>query len=184
MKKRITVLMLAFLMIFSSFCVFAEEGTYSNEIWTNASNWALVELNPALDTGLIPEALYTKDFTEDITRLEFAALSVTLYEKLSGKTVITTKNIPFSDTDDENVVKAYNCGFTTGVSETEFGVENKLTRESAVIVAYRIFNKYTQAEEKEEASDTSDDEKEHRIVIKIPPHEEGVFGLGCVYEKN
>ena len=130
-------------MIFSSFCVLAdEEKIYQNEIWANASNWALVELNPAADAGLIPDVLYTKDFTQDITRLEFAALSVTLYEKLSGKTVSETKNIPFSDTDDINVSKAYNCGFTTGISETEFGVNEKLTREQASTMISRVYKKY------------------------------------------
>ena len=85
--KKMFVILFAFLTTFLNLGVYAE----TNEIWTNASNWPLVELNPALDAGLIPDTLYTKDFTQDITRLEFAALSVTLYEKLSGKTVAETK---------------------------------------------------------------------------------------------
>ncbi len=138
MIKKINTLLLALALIFCNLGVFAE----TNDIWTNASNWALVELNPAKDAGLIPEALFKTDFSADITRTEFAALSVTLYEKLTEKTLMETKNIPFSDTDDINVSKAYNAGFTTGISETEFGVNEKLTRQQASTMISRVYKKY------------------------------------------
>ncbi len=138
MMKKISILSVILSLIFSSFLVYAE----GNDIWKNASNWALPELNPANDAGLIPDALLKTDFTDNISRLEFAALSVRLYEKLSGKTVNETKNLPFSDTDDIDVTKAYNMGFTTGVSETEFGINEPLTREQASTMISRVYKKF------------------------------------------
>lgn len=134
MKKTISLFLIMALAL-TAFTVFAEE-TYK------ASDWAKEELKKAEEMDLIPEALLTEDLTGDITRAEFAAVSVKLYEKISGETAEESDN-PFTDTDDEYVIKAYNLGITTGTSETEFSPENLLNREQAASMLTRVYKKVT-----------------------------------------
>ena len=58
----------------------------SEAVWKEASPWADDELTRAQEKGLIPEVLYDQDLTKPITRAEFAAVAVQLYEKWTGKT--------------------------------------------------------------------------------------------------
>ncbi|MDY3929429.1 MAG: S-layer homology domain-containing protein [Clostridia bacterium] len=134
MKKTIS-LFLILAMALTTFTAFAEENY-------KASDWAKEELKKAEEMDLIPEALLTEDLTADITRAEFAAVSVKLYEKISGETAEAAEN-SFTDTDDEYVLKAYNLGITTGTSETEFSPKNLLNREQAASMLTRVYKKVT-----------------------------------------
>ncbi|MBE6031410.1 MAG: hypothetical protein E7225_07450, partial [Clostridiales bacterium] len=53
-----------------------------------ASAWAKEELARADELGLIPDCLVGKDLREDITRAEFAAVAVKVYESLSGEKAV------------------------------------------------------------------------------------------------
>ena len=66
------------------------------------------ELKQAEEKRLIPETFADKDFTKPITRKEFAAVAVKMYEAISKTTVEPVANNPFTDTNDEYVLKAYN----------------------------------------------------------------------------
>ena len=57
----------------------------STAAWGNASTWAEKELQEADEMGLIPDCLRGKDLRDNITRAEFAAVCVKLYEVMSGK---------------------------------------------------------------------------------------------------
>jgi len=103
----------------------------------NASDWAKPELEKAQNYGLIPDALKNADLTKPITRAEFAAVAVKLYENLSGKKAAAAEPNPFTDTRDMEVLKAYNIGLTAGTSATTFSPENPLTREQAATMLTR-----------------------------------------------
>ena len=134
MKKTIA-LMLALIMTVAAFSFTA--GAYT------ASDWAKEELAKAEEKSLIPESLKSEDLTKSITRAEFAAVSVLLYESVSGKKAEAVSVNPFTDTSDEYVLKAYNLGVTTGTSATTFDPDALLTREQAASMLTRVYKKVT-----------------------------------------
>lgn len=106
-----------------------------------ASEWAVDFVTRADEMGLIPECLEGEDLTKDITRAEFAAVAVKTYEALSGVAAIPAVNNPFVDTNDVEVLKAYNMGITAGVSATEFQPNTLLNREQAATMLTNVFKK-------------------------------------------
>lgn len=109
--------------------------------WSDASSWAAGELKKADDMGLIPDMLKGADMRKPITRKEFAAVSVKLYEKLSGNTAVDAAVNPFKDTSDIEVLKAYNVGVTDGISSDKFDPDKILNREQAATMLTRVFKK-------------------------------------------
>ncbi len=105
-------------------------------IWSKVDDWALDEMEKAAKQNLIPDTFKGKNFTKEISRADFAAVAVNLYEVLTSKKAETTTNNPFTDTDDEYVLKAYNLGVTVGISETEFG-NGPITREQIATMISR-----------------------------------------------
>ncbi|MCL2059320.1 MAG: S-layer homology domain-containing protein [Oscillospiraceae bacterium] len=98
------------------------------------------EIIVAIEKGLIPVTI-DSDLTKPITRAEFAAVSVKTYEALSGVKAIPAVNNPFMDTNDVDVLKAYNVGITIGVSPTLFDPLILLNREQAATMLTRVFKK-------------------------------------------
>jgi hypothetical protein len=113
--------------------------------WGNASQWATAELKKADDLGLIPDSLRGADLTKPITRAEFAAVSVKVFEALSGTKAIPAVNNPFKDTKDVEVLKAYNLGITTGTAADKFSPGVLLNREQAATMLTRVFKKVSLA---------------------------------------
>ena len=109
--------------------------------WENASQWALAELAEADRLGLIPDNLKDADLTKPITRAEFAAVSVKVYEALSGEKASPVAVNPFTDTNDAEVLKAYQVGITTGTSATTFDPNTLLNREQAATMLTRVYKK-------------------------------------------
>ena len=109
--------------------------------WENASAWALAELAEADRLGLIPDSLRNADLTKPITRAEFAAVSVRVYEALSGEKASPVEVNPFTDTKDVEVLKAYQVGITTGTSATTFHPDTLLNREQAATMLTRVYKK-------------------------------------------
>ncbi|MDO4552038.1 MAG: S-layer homology domain-containing protein [Bacillota bacterium] len=126
-------------------------GEYSNvltlneKVDFNASDWAQDELQQADELGLIPDVLQGADLTQDITRAEFAAVAVKVYEALSGTAAIPIVNNPFTDTNDVEVLKAYNIGAVNGMSATTFAPNDLLNREQAAAMLTRVFKRVTLA---------------------------------------
>ncbi len=117
------------------------------EAWSNASGWALEELEMAKEKGIIPEILKGKDFTEQITREEFAEVSVKAYEALAEKTAETAEENPFTDTENPEILKAYSLGITKGITSNTFCPNNFLTREQAATMLSRAYIKAVELEE-------------------------------------
>ncbi len=107
----------------------------------NAHDWAKAELKEADKCGLIPADLREKDLKEPITRAEFAAVSVKVYEALSGVKAEPAAVNPFTDTKNPEVLKALNVGITNGLSDTEFGPAKLLNREQAATMLSRVYKK-------------------------------------------
>ena len=103
--------------------------------------WALNLVNEAIADGLMPDHLKGQDLREPITRAQFAALTVRLYEAVSGQTIpaLAQEENPFTDTTDPEILKAYSMGFTAGVSATTFGPGELLTREQAAVMLCAVY---------------------------------------------
>lgn len=115
---------------------FSNEFSIGVEKYSNASNWAIPELNKASELGLIPDILKGADMTKPITREEFAELAVLLYEKTTEKTAETTEN-PFTDTKNTQILKAFKLGITTGTSATTFTPKKLINREQCAAMLFR-----------------------------------------------
>jgi hypothetical protein len=107
--------------------------------WSNASAWAEPWLIKAEEYNLISGSLVGVDMTKPITRGEFAALSVELYESLSGKAAVPVASNPFTDTEDTEVLKAFNIGITNGTSLTTFSPNDLISREQTATMLTRAY---------------------------------------------
>ena len=133
--KKLLAFSLALIMAVATFSFTASAYT--------ASDWAMAELTKADENGLIPAILKEADLTKPITRAEFAAVSVLLFEKISLRKAEKAGTNPFTDTSDEYVLKALELGITTGTSATTFDPDALLTREQAAAMLTRVYKKLT-----------------------------------------
>jgi len=106
--------------------------------WSGCSAWAEPYLSQADQLGLIPGSLRGGDMTRSITRAEFAAVAVALYEGLAGKKAPAAGASPFSDTADTAVVQAQALGIVQGVGGGKFAPGATLTREQAATMLGRV----------------------------------------------
>ncbi|MGM9937761.1 MAG: S-layer homology domain-containing protein [Candidatus Ornithomonoglobus sp.] len=111
---------------------------------TIVSDWAAEEVQEAFDENLVPDVLRGADLTEKIDRAEFAAIAVTLYEKLSAKTAQAGEN-PFGDIAGsvckDDILKAYNLGITNGITDTRFEPSTLISREQVATMLTRAYKK-------------------------------------------
>jgi hypothetical protein len=80
-----------------------------------ASSWAVEELDKADGYGLIPDSVRS-NMKAPITREEFAAVALRLYEKTTAVTVPPVTEDNFTDTDNPDVLKAFKLGIVKGVN--------------------------------------------------------------------
>ena len=109
--------------------------------WSKASDWAVPELKDALNYALIPTSLDNKDYTKNITRAEFAAVAVRMYESIVMKAAEPISKNPFTDTNDSEILKAYALGITNGTSETTFEPNSLITRQEMATMMVRALEK-------------------------------------------
>ncbi|MDR0818678.1 MAG: S-layer homology domain-containing protein [Oscillospiraceae bacterium] len=112
-----------------------------NPAWANASEWAVPELEKAYNAALIPRTLLGADMTKYVTRAEFAALAVQLYENLTGKEALPAPSDTFSDTSLDFVLKAYLLGIVNGVGDGKFNPYGNATREQIAAMLGRTVEK-------------------------------------------
>ena len=116
-------------------------GTFTEGIGIH-SIWADRELDAANTNGLIPDSLSGENLRENINRSEFASVAVRLYEAFTGEEAPMANENPFwdvSDTDSEDILKAYALGIVNGTSATTFSPWNDLTREQASTMMARAY---------------------------------------------
>ena len=111
--------------------------------WENAHNWAKPELEEADKLGLIPDCLKGADLTQPITRAEFAAVSVKLFEAMSFTKASPAPADTFSDTSDPEVLKAFALGVTNGTDAVKktFEPDTLISREQASTMLTRVWKK-------------------------------------------
>lgn len=100
------------------------------------SDWAITYVEMAHKLNLVPEDMEL-NYQEAITRQKFCAFIVQTYENLSGVTLDPAAELPFTDTEDEWVSKAYEKGIVMGVSENSFASMNTITRQEIMVMMYR-----------------------------------------------
>jgi len=101
-----------------------------------ASSWAHNEINSAVAAGLVPQNLQNH-YTNNITRAEFTALAVLLYETVTGREI--TGRVTFNDTTDINVQKAAYISIVSGTGGGYFSPNMQFNREQAAVLIMRLF---------------------------------------------
>jgi len=109
------------------------------------SGWAKDEVTEADSLGLIPDTLYGKDLSQPVTRAEFCAVALQLYENLSESEVPYTP-APFTDIagdpDADSIARAAALDITVGTGPTTFSPGLNITREQLVTMLTRTVKKY------------------------------------------
>ncbi|MCL1835549.1 MAG: S-layer homology domain-containing protein [Oscillospiraceae bacterium] len=113
---------------------FTVSGASQTSGWTQDQEIA----EKAAQYGLIPGGLMGEDWTRSITRAEFAAVCVKLYENLTGDAASPAPDSTFSDTSDPDVLKAYNIGAVNGMPDGRFAPDSSLTREQMATMLTRV----------------------------------------------
>lgn len=116
------------------------------ELATNAttSSWAKDTINQAAQQGFIPANTLGVDYTRNITRAQFAAIAVQVYEQITGD-IIAYPSADFKDSKGNiAVAKAYTLGILTGYNnsrdqaEVNIGPNDMITREQAAVMLVRL----------------------------------------------
>ncbi len=115
------------------------------------SNWAEAELVDAYIYGLTYPDVMEK-FKQPITREEFCTIVVKLYERLTGKTAEVGKD-PFDDTDNSEILKAYNLHIVNGTAKDKFSPSNNITRQEISVMIYRALDVSIASLDKSEPED-------------------------------
>ena len=124
MKKIIAVLLLTVML--------------ASSVFAAPSRWAKTEVETAVKEKLVPEILLS-DYQNTITREEFCIMVVKLYTALSGNEPQKGDAV-FSDTQNEDVMKAYSLGIVNGMGEGIFAPNAFITREEIATMYYRTIN--------------------------------------------
>ncbi len=104
------------------------------------SDWAKEQVNRAVENGLVPDSL-GNDYRVSITRAEFAATAVKLYEAMSGQKSPAAGESPFTDTSDTAVIQAQALGIVSGVGDGKFAPDALVTREQAAAMLSRVYTR-------------------------------------------
>ncbi|MDY0236256.1 MAG: S-layer homology domain-containing protein [Gudongella sp.] len=104
-----------------------------------ASQWAIEELNQAVNSGLLIDDIKS-NMKETITREEFSALMVNLYEKTTND-IIVFNEVPFIDTSNPDISKAFELGIVSGYEDKTFRPRNPITRQDIAVIMMRTLKK-------------------------------------------
>ncbi len=96
------------------------------------STWAKKDIEKANELELIPDSI-NKSYGKQITRAEFCALAVRLYETAKGNEITERKTFD-DDLGDVNIQKAGALSIVTGVGNNKFDTDGLLTREQAAVM--------------------------------------------------
>lgn len=103
------------------------------------ADWAREQVDLAAAKGLMPDCL-GDDFTVNITRAQFAAAAVALYEAMSGEAAPAPEENPFSDTNDPVVLQANALGIVKG-SGGKFRPDDLVSRQEAALMLSRVYTR-------------------------------------------
>jgi len=103
----------------------------------DVSNWAKADIEYASSIGLT-KPVQSSSFTKNITREQFSEIAVKLYEALTGKTASAATANPFKDTDNPEILKAFQLGIVKGTSQQQFSPQALITREQLATMLMRV----------------------------------------------
>ena len=101
------------------------------------SSWAAEAITRADSLGLIPSSL-NGNYTQNITRAEFCALAVPVYEKLTGTEITQLRD--FTDTTDINVRKIGGVNIVSGTGNGAFNPDGEITRQEAAVILSNLMS--------------------------------------------
>lgn len=113
---------------------------YRLTVDAKVADWAREQVDLAAAKGLMPDC-FGDDFTVNITRAEFAALSVALYEAMSGEAAPVPGENPFTDADDPAILQANALGVVKGKGDGKFAPDDLVTRQEAALMLSRVYTK-------------------------------------------
>ena len=135
------------------------------QVQTNASQWAVESMQRAYQLHIVSEDVLLHA-TDVITRREFTEMAVQFYETVTGEAVnIENIHNPFWDTDQPEIIFAYDKGIISGKTEHIFEPDSPLTREQMAILLVRMLEK---------SGVTLPQEQEEIVFKDIDQLEEGV----------
>lgn len=141
MKKTISLILticLIFTLMLSSPYIFADR-IEENITFEMSSDWAVPWLLISADNDLVTENSLN-NLQKIITREEFCELVMKLYTGLGGKDFPINKMLPFSDTTNIEVIRAYHLGIVEGTGEGVFNPNGLVTREQMAVMLHRLMN--------------------------------------------
>lgn len=100
------------------------------------SDWAKADIEGAKELNLIPERIQGQ-YGKNITREEFSEAVVKLYEALRGEDYILEAQSPFTDTTNQQVIKANSLGIVKGIGDGKFAPDAFITRQDISVMIYR-----------------------------------------------
>lgn len=100
------------------------------------SSWAQQEVDAARSKGLVISDA-DQNYQDTISRALFCRLVVNLVETVTGSPISLTISNPFEDTDQTDILKAYQLGIVNGMSETQFAPDDLITREQIAAMMVR-----------------------------------------------
>ena len=110
--------------------------TYAND---EPSLWARTFINDAMERGKLTEdGRLFSNYKSDITRKDFAYLSVMLYEEIMGIDV-SLGSESFADTTDEYALKAKKIGVVSGYENNLFKPDKPISREELATMFMNLF---------------------------------------------
>ena len=122
-RKPLCLLLCAVLLLSMSAAALGANNNYSSWFQTNYD-----EINKL---GLMPASFNGLDLTKDITRGEMCELAVYAFEKATGNDIDMSNETftGFTDTSNENIVKAHLYGIVNGYEDGSFRPKQLLTRQ-------------------------------------------------------
>lgn len=101
------------------------------------SNWAVSEVEAAMNAGLLPSLTGNPGFTDAITREQFAELVVQSVEVMLDRDLEAAPSNTFSDSSNASVLKASQTGIVNGVGEGKFEPKTTTNREQIATMIFR-----------------------------------------------
>ena len=137
--KRMMSLLLAVAMVCGLLAMPASAAATMTTTGGMADDWAVNLVDGAVKRKIIPDCLKDIDLRENMTRAQFAALAVALFEGMTGQQADLPKVNPFKDTEDPEVLKAYKLEIVSGIEKDVFDPEGLITREQAATMLTNVY---------------------------------------------
>ncbi|MBO5340919.1 MAG: S-layer homology domain-containing protein [Oscillospiraceae bacterium] len=107
---------------------------------SSADSWAVDWISRAHTLSLLSE-LNRTGFTDNVTRLQFADLAVSLAQQLTGTEITPADNRTFTDTTETAILKAKTAGIAGGYEvdgKYEFRPQNPITRQEICVILAHV----------------------------------------------